>query len=387
MAQCVTCGKRLPAFTLGAAKQHCADCLVTQQLAQARAAQGQSAQANQQIPANPPKTGSISTRIPQRAVLLLIGLNLAVYAAMCLRGVSPTTPTAQDALRWGADFGPLTFTTQPWRLFSSMFEHFGAMHLFNNMWCLWQLGMIAELLMGSEMLVVAYLLTGISADLLSLWWRPMTVGAGASGAIFGIAGLLIAVLALGKFDNRVAVGKMLRSVITFAGINLVIGLGVARIDNMAHLGGLLGGLALGTVLARQLRMPPAERRAAWRKVSMVAAVLLLLGFVGLRAHDADVAARYAAAMAIQRRDCATALDALNKVPAGKRDPQYFDLHGYCELDRHQYEAARADYSRALQLDPQDSFAAQGLVEINHATERTPAIPPGSKDAPAAIPRR
>src|SRR5713226_2038066 len=91
----------------------------------------------------------------------LIALNALVFAIMVLRGVSAFTPTPQQAIAFGADFGPLTLNGQWWRLVSSMFVHFGILHIGLNMWCLWNLGRAAETLLGRFSYLLAYFVTGI----------------------------------------------------------------------------------------------------------------------------------------------------------------------------------------------------------------------------------
>ncbi|RIJ71047.1 rhomboid family intramembrane serine protease, partial [Nakamurella silvestris] len=72
-----------------------------------------------------------------KITLLLIAINVGLFAIQVLSGVNITDPTTLDALRWGADYAPLTFLEEPYRLFSSMFFHFGILHLLMNMWALY----------------------------------------------------------------------------------------------------------------------------------------------------------------------------------------------------------------------------------------------------------
>jgi rhomboid protease GluP len=105
-------------------------------------------------------------------------------------------------------------------LITSMFLHFGIIHI-GNMWCLLSLGRLAEKLLGSLTLFGVYLLTGIGASLLSLSWDPMRVSAGASGAIFDIAGVLITTLYFGKHNlQKEAVRRLLGYVVRFSFLNL-----------------------------------------------------------------------------------------------------------------------------------------------------------------------
>jgi rhomboid protease GluP len=119
-------------------------------------------------------------------------------------------PTSDQLLYWGADnAGNVLLQGQWWRIVTAMFVHVGILHLATNMWCLWNLGLLAEPLMGSTGVLAVYILTGAAGNLLStcvnwFWFNQDWVkfhdmgvfpaGAGASGAVFGIAGALIILL-------------------------------------------------------------------------------------------------------------------------------------------------------------------------------------------------
>src|SRR5258708_28747174 len=127
------------------------------------------------------------------------------------------------------------------------------------MWCLWNLGRLAESIFDRGSYLLIYAASGIAGSLVSLWWHPQGLGAGASGAIFGLAGGLIAVLYLGKLPiAKAALKPILKSLIMFAAYNLFFGL-VPGIDNSAHLGGLAAGLRLGAILARSVTQSPEIR--------------------------------------------------------------------------------------------------------------------------------
>src|SRR5580698_2205928 len=126
-----------------------------------------------------------------RATYLLVGINCAVFLAMTFRGVNPITPDPDQLLQWGADNAGNVLISGEWiRIITAMFVHVGIIHLATNMWCLWNLGLLAEPLLGSFGLLVVYLLTGAAGNLLSTfvnWYtyvRPGDdygpVGAGAS---------------------------------------------------------------------------------------------------------------------------------------------------------------------------------------------------------------
>jgi rhomboid protease GluP len=197
---------------------------------------------------------------------------------MVVSGVSPARPAIQQLLNWGANWGPLSLGVQPWRILTSNYVHGGIIHIFFNMWCLWNLGALAERVFDRWTYLLVYTATGLAGSIVSLWWRPASVGVGASGAIFGVAGALIAALYLGKLPiPKDAMRSTLRSLVLFAGYNLLFGL-APGIDNSAHLGGLLSGLMLGAILAKHMT-EPREIRERWRfGVFVATALVLFAGF-------------------------------------------------------------------------------------------------------------
>lgn len=216
-------------------------------------------------------------RVPVTSAI--IGINALVFAGMVLSGVSLGMPQIPQLIKWGADFGPLTLTSQPWRILTSNYVHIGIVHILLNMWCLWNLGALAERVFDRWTYLLTYTVCGLAGSIASLWWHPMGVGAGASGAIFGMAGALISALYLGQLPvPPQALKSTLKSLGSFAGYNLIFGAVVPGIDNSAHLGGLVSGLALGAVLARHLTSPPDERNSWRRWVFIVAGVAMFLAF-------------------------------------------------------------------------------------------------------------
>lgn len=224
------------------------------------------------------------------ATYVLIGINCAVYLAMTASGVSWWAPTAQNILHWGANRGVNEILYgQWWRLVTATFVHVGIIHIGTNMWCLWNLGLLGEPLLGTFGTFAVYLLTGVAGNLLSAGTEPGVVGAGASGAVFGIAGILIVLLNSPNLPfPREELRRLRRSVIYFAVINLAIGAstllyaGGIKIDNMAHLGGVLSGLALGVPLAPVLgtgREPYFRRQRIVFALTAMALVLFAYGIV------------------------------------------------------------------------------------------------------------
>ena len=264
MPACVSCGREIPPTPVGELNI-CPEC---------RAAAIARAQAQAPIVT---RRSLVLERMPVTSAI--IGINVLVFVLMTLSGVSPGMPQVLQLVKWGADFGPLTLTTQPWRILTSNYVHIGIIHIALNMWCLWNLGILAERILDRWTYFLTYTVCGLSGSLASLWWHPMGVGAGASGAIFGMAGALISALYLGHLPVPPrALKSTLKSLGSFAGYNLFFGAVVPGIDNSAHLGGLISGLALGAVLARHLTSPPDERNSWRRWVFIMAGVVLLLAF-------------------------------------------------------------------------------------------------------------
>jgi rhomboid protease GluP len=210
----------------------------------------------------------------------LVGMNVAVFAVMVLTGVSPLAPTIPQLLKWGANYGPLSLGAEPWRILASNYVHGGVIHIALNMWCLWNLGFLAERIFEPWTYVSTYTACGLAGSLASLWRHPGVVGVGASGAIFGLAGALIAALYLGHLPiPKQAMQSTLKSLLVFAGYNLFFGAAIRIVDNSAHIGGLLAGLAIGAALSQHLMAPP-EIRNRWRNgVFAAAAAVLFLAFL------------------------------------------------------------------------------------------------------------
>jgi rhomboid protease GluP len=188
------------------------------------------------------------------AVPLLIDLNLLVWLAMTLSGVSATAPTGRELARWGSNVSSLTWPGQPWRLVSSLFVHAGSTHLLLNMASLWLLGVLLEARTGGARLLAAYLTSGVAASIATLWYHSSGINStGASGAIFGLYGLLLTLLiskkiVLDKWDRRGMLGLVGYLVIS----NLISGL-TGNIDNIAHVGGLLMGLLVALPIQWTMR--------------------------------------------------------------------------------------------------------------------------------------
>jgi len=174
---------------------------------------------------------------------LLININILVFIIMCITGVNIMEPSTADLLRWGGNFRSYDINGEWWRLLSSMFLHGGIIHLLMNMYALLYIGILLESQLGRIRFLAAYLLTGVCGGLLSISVHSFSVGVGASGAIFGMYGVFLAMLTTNLIEKK-ARNAMLQNILFFVVFNLAYGMR-GNIDNAAHLGGLLSGMVIG----------------------------------------------------------------------------------------------------------------------------------------------
>ncbi len=206
----------------------------------------------------------------------LLAVNVVVFLAMVFSGASPLEPSTEVLRRFGGSWGYALFA-QYWRLLTATYVHAGIIHIAFNMWCLWDLGGLAERIFDRWVFFLLYTCCGLAGSLAATWSNPHSITVGASGAVFGLAGALISALYLGKLPvSRHALQSTLKSLLSFAGYNLLFGAIVPYISNSAHIGGFLTGLALGAVLAPSLTSP-SPKRQLWSLAAIAVCGLLLYG--------------------------------------------------------------------------------------------------------------
>lgn len=184
--------------------------------------------------------------------LLMIAFNILVFVV--LESVGNTEDT-EFMLEWGAAYTPLILDGEWYRIFTSMFMHFGFAHLMNNMVMLLFLGDALEGAIGKWRYLIIYLGGGILGNLLSLYMdcrmgtiSEMAVSAGASGAVFAVIGGIFIVLLRGRKQIQdMTVSRVVFLII----LTLYHGFQSAGVDNAAHLGGVLGGMFLTLILFRK----------------------------------------------------------------------------------------------------------------------------------------
>jgi membrane associated rhomboid family serine protease/Tfp pilus assembly protein PilF len=355
MANCVQCGRQLPAFSFG--KKLCQWCV------QHEAAQRGEDSPIQRVEAAPWMRRQSSSMAVTQAIF---GINVAVFVAMTLAGVSMLdNPSGQDLVRWGANFGPLTVSGQWWRLLTCVFIHGGLLHIAFNMWCLWDLGRLAESVYGHWTFAAVYLISGLSASLASVVWNPVVLSVGASGAIFGIAGALIASFYLGEFSlPRAAMTGMLRSVVLFVGYNLFFGAVIARTDNAAHIGGLVMGLLLGSLIAK---VAP-QHDAVGRRIAilLVGALLVVGGVMWLQRSRAYLLHGQNGMLLLQTGKTDEAIAELQNTV--RLRPDFAAGHAALArayITKRDYESGAAEMQRVIALNPrsEDAYYRLGLIYL------------------------
>ncbi len=178
---------------------------------------------------------------------IIVALNVSVFLAMVFSGLGFLSFEPSDMLKWGGDFRPLTYDGQWWRLITSTFVHQGLMHLLLNMYGLFFAAIFVEPALGKMRYASTYLICGIVASIASMWWHNDAVAVGASGAIFGLYGVLVAMLITNKAGLKKKKPLLIFSLV-FIGLNLAMGL-KGNTDNSAHIGGLLTGLIIGCLFS------------------------------------------------------------------------------------------------------------------------------------------
>lgn len=196
---------------------------------------------------NERKSWMYRRKAPCTAALIVV--NVAVFIFLSFGGM---TEDAYYMLRNGAMYLPLLQQGEYYRMFTSIFLHFGFSHLVNNMLMLGVMGWQLELVIGRIKFLIIYFAAGLGGNVLSALAELRTgdyaVSAGASGAIFGIIGALlyIAVRNHGQIGNVSGQGILIMVALT-----LYYGFTSSGVDNFAHIGGLAAGFVLAVLLYRE----------------------------------------------------------------------------------------------------------------------------------------
>lgn len=293
---------------------------------------------------------------------LLIAVNVVVFMLQMVPSLGVTA--------WGVNYGPFTLSGQYWRLFTPAFLHGGIFHIALNMWCLWSLGRLSERLFGKWQTFAIYMVTGVGGALLSIASNPNHAELGASGAVFGIVGAVMAGVKFG--DLNISAGEkraIFSSAVSFAVLNFILGFsqigsGIfgSKIDNMCHLGGFVTGLLVGLPLGAFARRHQLLQLAT---VVVTGLVLFAGGHELVQIHGPD-AQRQVAIMAWSQRDYAEAAHLLEKYTASRPDDEAgFVMLGEAYANNNEMDKAIAALEQALKINPNSTRAKEDLAELRN----------------------
>lgn len=217
---------------------------------------------------------------------LFIGINVASFVLMLLD--NSRSEVAGLPLGLGSGSGGLTrsallragvlqqlVVSEWWRFLSAVFFHFSLLHILFNMMWLWILGRSMEPELGTARFTITYLLAGIGGYLANYLLGPIPWTGGASGSVFGLFGALVG-YSLGR-KNSLWREHMTR-LIVFVVLSWLIGggMGDGGVNNVAHIGGALVGIALGYLFGVERRYPLTHRLLGYVAVLGVGAVIASL---------------------------------------------------------------------------------------------------------------
>jgi rhomboid protease GluP len=347
MANCIRCGRQLPAFTF---KKICPWCV--QHEAAQRGEEGDDAK--QVVMPAPWVRREASVTLTQ----VILGANVMVFIAMVIASGPSLDFTRDVVVQFGANVGPYTLSGQWWRLLTYMFLHDGIFHIAINMWTLWNLGTLCESLYGRWTYATIYLITGIAGGLGTIAWNPHAFSVGASGALFGLSGALISSFYLGEFSlSGISIKGTLSSLLFFCAFSLYIGSVSPRIDNACHVGGLVSGLIVGALIAR---VAPEQDRPL-RRVGVLLFMVLIVGASAVGIQRWRGSQMGLQQLADREKSIDRMIDELQK--RTQQNPQdasahYALAHEY--FVKRQFSDGETELKRVLELQPQNADARMEL---------------------------
>jgi rhomboid protease GluP len=328
--------------------------------------------------ASPPPSQPRHLSLPMaqpRVTYIILAINVLVFLAMTAAGGSTNSAVL---IRFGAKANVLIAQGQIWRLLTSIFLHVGPMHLFFNSYALFVFGVEVERVYGSARFLIIYLLAGLYGSLVSFAIGP-PLSAGASGAIFGLLGVMVAYLRRHRETFGEWGRQRLMSLLGVAGFNLVLGFTVPGIDNLAHLGGLVSGAALGWLLAPEYQLKIDERglpyvadrtslRSRWWMVTLAVLVLIAGTSLAITAHQGSVSSLIMRGQrAFEDGDVAGAESFFRQ--AVTREPDSALAHFYLGVafsEQEEMSEAIEAYQNAVRLEP-DLAEAHWNLALTYAT--------------------
>lgn len=241
------------------------------------------------------------TRYPFVTAAVLF-VNLAIFAGMLAGSAAMSDPAT--LVSWGGSTGPLTTNGQWWRLITATFVHAGVVQLAVDVAALAQAAMLVERMCGHVALVGVYLMSAAFAASIGLWAEPLAVTSGASASIFGIYGLLVAIVVRGTLRrSSVTIPlRVLRRLAPAAAVFVIYYLSAGGVQWRAGLATFVIGFAVGLALTRHM----AERVPSLRRVLLFATTVLtiVVGVAAPLSGMSDARSEIARIIAVEQRTCA-----------------------------------------------------------------------------------
>ena len=229
----------------------------------------------------------------------ILALNIAFFICMCFGTGSLGDPAT--LIGWGGSVGPRTTNGEWWRLFTSLFVHAGVLRLLANVIGLVSVGFMLERLVGPVAFAVTYAVAGVMAGVAELSAHQIAVNAGASGAIFGVYGLLAASTMWGFYRPSPATIPLaaLKNLAPAAFVFLSVDVLTRGLHSDARIAGLVAGFVAGMILAAGVTYRKPAIRQVCVTVAATAAIVVVL-VAPLRGLD-DVNAEIAEVIAVEDR--------------------------------------------------------------------------------------
>ncbi len=225
----------------------------------------------------------------------IVAINVALFLTMAAVSGHASFPSL-TLVDWGGLQPVAVEAGAWWRLLSAMWLHGHPLHLLLNAVFLWQLGAYVERLLGPLVFAIVYLLAGIVASAASLHMLAgTTVAVGASGAVFGMVGVLLAVAMAARRTHILGdmLGELRTRLLTITACNLIAGFLIPGIDNAAHVGGLVAGVVFGWLVGRDsLMAAPPLRRTVFPLALAAGLAVTAVAFSGERRDVRSEVARF-----------------------------------------------------------------------------------------------
>jgi membrane associated rhomboid family serine protease/tetratricopeptide (TPR) repeat protein len=297
-----------------------------------------------------------------RVTYLIIAINLLLFVLLEWNGGSKNSAVL---IEFGARFTPLIREGQYWRLLTNIFLHAGYLHILFNMFGLFNLGSVLERLYGPTRFLFLYLCAGIAGSVVS-WLATSALSVGASGAVFGVAGVMVVY----GFKHKTTIPHTMASsfgkgALPFIALNLYLGFSHPQIDNYAHIGGLLAGMLLSALMNPHedpfLSSEDGKRRFSRGNLTMQLASIAVLTYGAGSAvrnywpqrhlHQAEAFYRDGTRRLQEGKFDQAASEFAKAIAIRPLDPRFHLSLGAAYFSKGETEKAIAEYEQSLKAKP------------------------------------